>query len=459
MYCNHTDCSTDVSHTCPLTGSDLAHCPNPEKQVYKTYARVPHSNARLTKTHPTRSLEEAIKQSIEFRQQVKQGLIVPRQRNASAASKAVTQPNTSAQETPESGRLLQEIAKYVGHLVDKPTDKKKLSKSHVQDIESSFKYFVKGLAQYGLDVSNMRVEQLDEAAAEYIDEQWASVHKLSPSTINRFNGYFKRFWRWYCEEQNVSRKSPFRNIHKKNTTPSPQALPENEYLRLLEVISEENGWITYANGRKVQLYRDYLVDGIRLGLLTGLRREELCRLRYDSIVEDESGYKYFIVPDFKINNIQKRILENEKKYKPVVITKELQELLQPFFEQYKNTSAYVLAPELGDRVDRTKVMPNNLSRAFGHFYSLLHTGKKLGFKSLRKSFASRAVAKMGYENARILTGHSENSNTLNLSYLDKLVLARAAQELTMLSPASREREIEIVRNKLNVERNDQQIER
>src|SRR5574337_209976 len=106
-------------------------------------------------------------------------------------------------------------------------------------------------------------------------------------------------------------------------------LETKKFSKLLSLVTYDNGFQYYPDKVKDtrNVFRDYLVSGYKLGILTGRRREELISMRYDSIKEDENKNPVFIkVIDFKVSRIQ-NLQGNEKKVF-VPVTKQLRDFLQ-----------------------------------------------------------------------------------------------------------------------------------
>jgi hypothetical protein len=116
-------------------------------------------------------------------------------------------------------------------------------------------------------------------------------------------------------------------------------------------------------------------------------------LKWKDIIESD-GYLYIKVEDYKVNRIQNRISEEEKKYNYIPITSQLKKLLDELgYYIYKGMDAFILAPDI--KISRGRVMSD--------LEIFMHGG-----------------------DSKVITGHS-NDQTIERSYLDKKELAKAAQ--------------------------------
>ena len=130
-------------------------------------------------------------------------------------------------------------------------------------------------------------------------------------------------------------------------------------------------------------------------------------------------------------------------------------LLELGYEKYKGTDKYILAPEL--ETDRKDVMPVTLSRAFSHYYDQLNTGKHLKYKSLRKTYITNLSIYMS-GNAKAITGHSDDA-VIERHYLDKIVIAKAAQGYEVWAVQNREQELQNVRDESNSKAKNKEVTR
>ena len=90
-------------------------------------------------------------------------------------------------------------------------------------------------------------------------------------------------------------------------------------------------------------FTNYLKTGFEWAVNTGLRREELCNLKFSDIKQDD-GFSYFLVENLKVNRIQGRNDESMKKNIPVPISPALRDLLDDVgYEKYKGTDRFIVS--------------------------------------------------------------------------------------------------------------------
>ena len=134
--------------------------------------------------------------------------------------------------------------------------------------------------------------------------------------------------------------------------------------------------------------------------------------------------------DIKVNKI-KNLQGDSKKYVSIPVTSELKELLLKLgYRENMGTEKYLIADS--EKMKRD-TMARHLWRAFGHYAKQIGINKT--FKSLRKTHASALAARIGAENARIITGHS-GLKVLEEHYFDKKVIGKVASDFSVFSKAS-----------------------
>ena len=184
---------------------------------------------------------------------------------------------------------------------------------------------------------------------------------------------------------------------------TPQSRPVREY---------ENGVKHMRN-----FYRPWLADGFNLALETGRRREEIINLKFKDITEENGMPIYIVYEDIKVNKIQNRKTEKNKKFGYIPVTNNLHKLLIKLgYEENKGKDKYILAPEV--EINRNRVMSDVLSRGFSHYYQQLNTGRQLTFKSYRKAhITSLSIHLIQSEAVKRVTGHSD-SGVIEKHYID-----------------------------------------
>ena len=347
------------------------------------------------------------------------------------------------------------IARYIGFKNNEglPSfQRRELSHDYKKNIELAFKILVQSLQNNRYDLDNLRVNDLN---AEIVGKIYDFIMQLglSDRSINKYLSYYTSCINWYKDEYEVSFKNWFEKIKRHQLNPKPESISKSEHERLMEQITPEKGIREYENGVKHMrnFYRSWLADGFRLALETGRRREEIINLKFKDIIEENGIPIYIIYEDIKVNNIQNRKTEKNKKYGYIPITNNLHKLLLKLgYEENKGQDKYILAPEV--EINRKRVMSDVLSRGFSHYYKQLNTGRELTFKSYRKAYiTSLSIYLIQSEVVRKFTGHSDSA-VIEKHYLDKKEMAKSLRNFEVF-PKEIERKIELdeIRKEQNID--------
>jgi integrase len=453
VYCYK--CKTNVSDMCKETGKPLQRCPFGDRHAFKVYVHVPGTdNSRKTKKLDTRDVNEAIRQAMEFEKEVKA--------NTHTTEVRFDNKKVSGEDENVPRLLIHALSWYSGFLHNEnvPTHLQvERSKDFIKDIERKLQLLVVILKKKGYDISSFRIEDLNDKVVGDVVDYLKKESNYSPTTYNKFLNYANTFLKCFSEEF-YPVKAWFKRVPKQPAGSNPPSITQEEIEALLKITTPENGIEHYENGVKEfrNFYRPYIKDAFRLAELTGSRREELINLKYSGITIKEDGTGYIKVENYKVNRIQKRKDEKYKKYVYIPLTKSLRKLLDEFgYEKYKSTDNYILAPETKDK--RNKVMSDLLSRAFTHYYDQLNTGRKLTFKSFRKTYITQLKLYMGGGNIKDTTGHS-NENVIEKYYLDREAIALSvSKDFEPSTTVSKRKEVlEQVRNSSISKEKTQEVE-
>lgn len=445
-------CNTNVSEICKESNKSIKQCRNGSKHFFKVVIGIPGTNQRRTKKLETRDINEAIQQAIDFEREVKTGI---------QKSSLITEKKKSDRE--ESGQrprlLIHALARYIGWLHNEGVPahlQEERSAEHIKDVERAFRLLVECLRNNKYDLNRFTVEDINDDMIGRVYEYLLNKKEFGNRSFNKYLSYYTSFLNQHIEEYNVPMRNWFKRVKRKKVNTNPEAITLSEFSELLKIITPERGERVYESGvkRKRQLYRPWLKDGIRLGLFTGRRREEIISLKFSDYVIKPDGTEYIKVEDFKVNRIKNRN-DEEKKYIYIPVTHELRDLiLQLGLEEKAGTDLYILAPEILKH--RVKSMSDALSKGFSHYYDQLKTGRKLTFKSLRKTYVTNLSLFMG-GNAKAITQHSGDA-VIEQHYLDKQALVNAAQRFEVFHrEQKRKNEIETVRTKSKSPSKSQEI--
>lgn len=426
-------CRSNVSDTCKELNKSIHKCPHPDRHYFKAVVSVAGTtNERKTKNLKTRDYDEAVKETIDFSREVKEN-------RKGGHKKNDIKEIIRTKEQGKPNLLVHSMARYIGWLNNEEVPahlKKERSKEHIKDVERAFKLFVICLRERGYNLESFTMDEINDNIVGLIFSH-LEIKEQSNRTFNKVFSFLTSWFKWYSDEYNQPMRNWFEKVKRKKLNPKPQSITKNEFDALLKQITPENG-VRYYDGVKVKrtFYRDWLKDAFLIALLTGRRREEISNLTWN-LVDMKQGI--ITIEDFKVNRIQKRVSNDEKKLIYIPITQELEDLLHQLgYEEKKDTNQYLLANEV--KISRKKVMGDILSRGFSHYYNQLKTGRKLTFKSLRKTYITSLQIQMG-ANTKMITGHSDNG-VIEGNYIDKIKIAKAARNTSVFQEES-EREIEL----------------
>lgn len=125
------------------------------------------------------------------------------------------------------------------------------------------------------------------------------------------------------------------------------SIKDDDFKKLLGVISGENSIETHPNGRKKNVYRPYTTDAIELDAYTGMRIEETMVLKFSDIVlDDESNIQHLVGTDLKF--VRAHNWNNTKAPKKVIIPTsiELENLLNRLeYKKYLGADKYLIADD------------------------------------------------------------------------------------------------------------------
>jgi integrase len=405
-------CRSVVSDTCKLTCKSIDSCPKCDKHKFQQVVHVPGTkNDRRMILIDTRDINVALSQAMAFRKEE-----LEKYQNQMPAKS-------------HDSLLLPGYIDWYKEWLKKSDSITLMNRNrtadHRENILKGFKNAELVWRRSGIEFNKMTIADVNSDRVRELFHYYHTELNYKPRTINKYLGYFKTFINRVNDEHDLDFRNSFEKYKQLPVNSEPSAISIDTYRRLIEAIESPE----FKKSGKVGddwrfYYRDYLVPAIKLGLHTGRRREELVNLRFSDELTEE-GARFFRVEDYKVNRIQNRTSEQNKKYILIPVTKGLQSVLDEIgYKHYKGTDNYVLAPELNR--ERNRRMSDIISRGFAHYYRQIEPEGKLGFGSLRKRYISELVKFFGAE-AKGVSQHSSDS-VIEHHYLDKKVLMKAAAE-------------------------------
>lgn len=441
-----------VKGSCPQTGESLNHCPNADRHVFKSYVGVPGTRQRKTKRLQAKDWLSAIQEAILFKEKIKSG-------NYIEESKPANEIDSIRAEKISPVLLGHCIARYIGWLNNENVpehQQRERSREYLAEVERALKIKLDCLQSKGYDVASLKAEELNNEMVGKIYAYLLKEKKYAYATFNKYVTIYVSFVSWMNKELNLSIRNWFETIERKKPAYNPKSISREIFEKLLVKITPENGIKEYTEGKKRirNYYRYWLKDAFRLALHTGLRREELINLKFSHISDENKDD----IPDLitaeniKVNRIQGRVDQSEKKFKHVPITKALLQILNDLgYEQHKGEDRFLLANEI--KAKRKRAMGDILSRGFTHFYEKLNEKEKLNFGCLRKTYITQLNLQYG-GNAKFISDHSDEAVVGN-HYIDPKLVASVAKDFEVFPETSeRKEELEKIRdNKIQKEQN------
>ena len=292
--------------------------------------------------------------------------------------------------------------------------KKNISDEHRKDIIRFLKLFHKSLKKH----HNLEIVKVNDITNYDVSNFYGLMEqKYSARTFNKCMVSLKSFFNFLIEIEDINCKNPFAVFNRKKVIKtSVETINKFEFDAIINCIDNSSPYMKLGGKGEVKnMYRDYLIDGFKLFLFTGLRREEVVTLRWSDI--------YFVNETYFLKVKNKKVERNENlngeftKYVP--INSDLFKLLIDMgFEKMKSTNNYILSP---NRIESTKTIMNSLSKSFSHYRDQANISKNISLKHLRKTYISWVNQALGKETGKI-TSHSSEA-ILKEHYIDPKILS------------------------------------
>ncbi len=405
-------CKYQVSQKCGLTGKGISSCEYKDRHRYNLIACVPGvPGARRTRILNSTSLEEALVEMAKFKEELQQSgfhkLKFKKEKHDTTLSHYITEYLDAI-----SG--VNTLAILVRHR----------SKAHIDDSTRVFKCFKAALKKAGYHFERLLPGDVDDIAVNAFHEYLLNDLKYSLKTYSKYIGVMKTLFNWLIRVKNQKIHNPFNHVVIHNVKKEVAIITKEEFEKLLAATTSENG---YNHKTKKNQYREWLKPAFRLGLETGLRREELISLRWSDIVPIDGTKLVCRIPNLKVNKIMGLHNSADERMKYIPITKSLLALLNELgYAEKKNTDALIIDTGL---ITTVYGGMDFLSRAFSHFIKFA-TKRDLEFKCLRKTYMTKLTMAAG-PNAKLFTGSSSDA-VLKNHYLSTAFMAANLEDFIVL---------------------------
>lgn len=297
--------------------------------------------------------------------------------------------------------------KYLDFLdnVDVPEYEKKVrSKEYIAEQTLHVKRFLKALNTRGIKTKRLHVD----ISPNHVDvfHQWLSDEGYSNTTYNKHMNTMRMLYN-YLVNEGYATANPFAKVSTKSVVSKINVVSDTELITLLKLVGPGKN----PKGTK-DYYRPWLADAIKLGALTGERRDGLALLQWKHVHPDRGHLK---IPNFKVNKLKKT---DTHSYVP--IWPELAQLLSSL--GYGDDDAYIIAP---NETNRTQVK-DILSRGFTQFWKLAGFKEGVTFKHLRKTYETKMEQLAPGRN--FMLGRHSNPETKRKHYVEPGEIAAKLSE-------------------------------
>ena len=238
----------------------------------------------------------------------------------------------------------------------------------------------------------------------------------------------KTFYNWCIDVKDCECKNPFEKLQLRfNAKKDKTAITQEEFKKLLEVITYENG-TAWIGSKKINFYYDWLPIAYRLALETGLRAEEVITLNFNNLFELKKDVLVFKIINLKVWRIQtgedKNQMEKYVKYVPITASL-MQLLIDVGFDKHKDTDRLIIPIPANLKLNYARAI---ISRSFTHFIKQATT-RKIEYKDLRKTYITHLTMALG-DKTKLFTGHS-NDAVIQNNYLADAVLVGGLSNLNI----------------------------
>lgn len=390
----------------------LKNCKHGSSQTYKTIVYL--KGKTPTKNHETKSFEEALLESIRFRKKVKTDSI-------HISTEKIDNKNKF---NPETGNIVVAADLYLMYKHNEGDDvaiqeMKELTPDYLNTIQRNIQLFINVTAKKIQNFKNKPLCNLTKfdikywylhVQNSYKETSWAS-HKKA----------LKYFINYMIEFHSLKMTNPFNTVKWPSKSGERKAITKTEFDAVIDSINNKSSTRQLGGVRKEtkSYYRDYLKDGIRLSLFTGLRIGEIVKLRWSDL-QYFNNQLILVCRNDKVETLKKETVRP----KVVPVGEQLHELLNNLgFENNKDSEKYILFPKRG--INNT-TLANNISKGFSHFYKMAFPYERVKeLTCLRITYISYLKIKAGKDTIQ-LTSHA-NDKTLKKFYLDRRVVAKGAE--------------------------------
>jgi len=411
VFCSK--CNRQVSKSCGETKKGINSCQNTDKHSFKAVVHIPMSgHKRRTRLLQSREVDEAVKEMAEYTKELKE---------------ADYQPSYIINKFRKENLLVELCKDYIDFIegINTPEHlKRNRNEQHKKEIVRVLLRFNTSLKRKGYNLETLIIDRINDAEVGVFHNYLIQDLKLGRATYNRYIIVLRGFYKWLKAHKGKELIDPFSKIELRKPKTTQKIITNEEFKALISVVNKKNGK-TEGESEKRNRYKPYLVNGFKLGLYSGCRREELARLKWNNIIELEKGVEVIKISNLKVNRIMTG--EDTGEYQRYIpMTKSLKLfLISVGYDNKKGKDEYILEREEGVNL---QYFMDSLSRGFAHYFKQV-SDRGLHFKDLRKTYITRMTEQLG-TSAKVFTGHT-NDEVLKSHYIASEYTAAKLNDLDL----------------------------
>ena len=291
------------------------------------------------------------------------------------------------------------------------------SRSHLRDeTRDAYKYAVKGLldtAPTGLFVGDVKPHHV----RPYVKDSG-----VSSATRKHRRGHLSVFFNW-CIDEGLLEENPCEQIHvAKQSKKVPEYLTPKQLKRLLRAIEADVEMKEAEEGRIRDGQVTWLKDVILLAVNTGLRRGELCALKWANVNLDSGFVTIRSDEDFQTKSGDERAIPLSEEATDIL--RRLHTQREAEAEGHSGPTGYVLRGYHGGQLNAEYA-----SKQFKKYVRLAKLPESISFHNLRHTCASWMVQRgVSLPVVQAVLGHSDVKVTQKYAHLAPDVMKAGIQQ-------------------------------
>jgi integrase len=279
------------------------------------------------------------------------------------------------------------------------------------------------LMKNGYDLKKLTIYQIDKYMLGKYYEYLEQTIK-SNATFNHNIRALKSFYNFLIGEKQLGIPNIPKKMKLKYENPNPTSISDQDLLKLLSFINENDSIEILKSGVKKNRFRPYTKAGIELCAYTGMRLEEVTSLKYSDIVVDSDGELECVIgTDLKFERAHNWDKTKATKSVYIPISNELKELLERLdYKSNLGVNKYLIAGD--DNIDR-KTLAKQLSHSFTFYRRQANLGDDFSIKHLRKTFLTKLHLQTGLTESM---GYQKTASVVLKNYIDKKAVVKEANK-------------------------------